>query len=392
MTHVVSERSERGSVLASATPETYVLLSLAQVEPTVSTLARVSTRLENPLDWNEIGLQSLQHKVVHLVWSNLRRAGLIKQAIRTGGLTKLWALYFNQLTWLNEQRNKLFLQNTERLLQTLSGAGLDIVCLKGGALIGSVYPLDSRMMQDIDLIGRRRDLPVITAVMRDLGYTHGVYDDASGQLLPLEERVARFWAFHNHNLPTFYRPSDNWACPFYKVSIGFDLFDAGDGHGYHADEMLTRSQLKSPESSIRVPGPFDMLMSLCAHIYREGSSDAYADYGENFHLIKFCDLRTHLQSLNWDRDAAVFGAAIRRCNMIAPYYYAVYYTDMVYGDAFLKPWLEVAVPDDLTYLDELVDGPKRRLCEHTFYDRLFRVRTAASTHAVFNTVIERDAW
>jgi hypothetical protein len=357
--------------------ERELLIRISVLDPTPEDDAAVEQLLDEPLDWNYIVVIAARHKVLQLVWHNLARGDWIKLAVTGSGLPEIWIQYIAQLYAMNRERNTRYLETLEELGEGFAKAGLRVVVLKGGALIGTMYPPEARLLNDLDFIACRSDAPGIKEHLFGLGYRFGVYDYGAHELRPLERRVERAWLFHNHTLPTFYKLSSSSFCPYYKVQVGFDFFDPFEEFSADTGAILARARQKHPSSRALIPSAEDMLINLCAHIFREGVSMVYDDYNINWQLTKMCDLRAFLRRNEDALDRSVFARHVDSMGLRPPMYFAFHYCRELYGDAMFDPWLELVDPGvEKGFLTDLRDGKRRVKVDGAFLERFFSVRGA----------------
>jgi hypothetical protein len=354
---------------------------------------RIRRLLAAPLDWNWIVVTAGRHKVVQLLWDNLRRKNLISAALGTGGLPELWSVYIAQLYATGRERNTLWLANAAEVTARLRDAGIRLVIIKGGALIGDIYTTRNRFLNDIDFIARRADAERIKKAMFDLGYQYGSYDYASERIEPIDRRIERAWLFNNHVMPNFYRPCAQGTVPYFKIQIGFDFFDPFEEYAIDEAAVVDAAVPKADGSGLLVPAPIDTLINLCCHIYREGVSLVYNDYNVNWQLGKFCDLLSFLLKHEDALDVDHFVTRVDAEGIRKPAFYGLYHTQQVYGHPILRPWLEATDPTDRDFLDELTDGSRRERVTEPFDDRLFSLRPVrAEFRAGWNRQFTRADW
>ncbi|MEU6743657.1 nucleotidyltransferase family protein [Streptosporangium sandarakinum] len=373
--------------------EKELAIRLARVDDDADNDSHLLKLLERPLDWNWIAVTATRHKMVQLYWHNMMRKGLIAPALGTGGLPELWTVYWSQLYASGQARNRLWMANAEEVCHRLADAGVRIVAIKGGALIGDVYSTENRFLNDIDFLAERADIAAIKACMTTLGYEYGSYNYATGRIDPIDRRVERAWLFNNHCMPNFYRLTQDPITPYYKIQIGFDFFDPFEEFSIDGGAVVAGARPKSDGSGMLVPAPLDTLINLCSHIYREGVSLVYDDYNVNWQLGKFCDLLSFLLKYDVELDLGDFLEKVEEQGIRQPMFYAFHYADQVYRHPVLRRWLAATDPGDHGYLDELRDGERRVLVEEPFHDRLFSLRNVrAEPLAGWNRQFRRDQW
>ncbi len=375
--------------------EEELLVRIANVEIHDDDQARIERLLNQPLDWNYVVVLAARHKVLHLLWHNLIRGeDWTTLAISSSGLTEMWVHYLWQLYSMNHERNKLYLAALEELAEAFDNRGLTVLALKGGALIGTLYEPQTRLVNDLDFLASRDEHRLVREAAEALGYRFGVYDYSCHELRPLEKRVERAWLFHIHNLPTFYRLSASPFLPYLKVQIGFDFFDPFEEFSADPGAILAGAQAKHPNSKVLIPSSEHMLISLCAHIFREGVSMVYDDYNINWQLTKMCDLRAFVRRNDHIIDRSAFGRDVDAMGLRPAMYFAFHYCHTLYDDPMFEPWLALVDPGgDKEFLTDLRDGKTRLKMDGTFLERFFSVRgTRPELRGGWSKQFEKSEW
>lgn len=375
------------------TPEQDLAIRLARVDDDDANDAETRRLLEKPLDWNWIIVTATRHKTVQLLWHNMARKDLIAPAMGTGGLPELWTVYLSQLYTAGAERNRRWMDNAQKVSGQLLDAGVRIVIIKGGALIGDVYTVENRFLNDIDFLARREDIEAVRNAMFEFGYEYGSYNYASGCIDPIDRRVERAWLFNNHVMPNFYRLTGNPVVPYYKIQIGFDFFDPFEDFSVDGPAVVKSAAAKPGAAGLLVPAQIDTLMNLCCHIYREGVSLVYDDYNVNWQLGKFCDLLSFLLKHDAELGTVDFMRSVDAQGIRKPMFYAFHFTHEVYRHPVLQRWLEATDPSEREYLNELRDGSRRIAVEGPFQERLFSLRNVRSEfRAGWNKQFRRNQW
>lgn len=376
------------------TREEDFILRTARVVRTEVDDAAVDALLADPLDWGYIVIAAAKHKVLPLLWHNVLARDLVRAALRTGGLTKLWAHYLNQLYVANAERSRAFVATAEALAREMTDKGIAFVLLKGTALIGDLYVPENRMLHDIDVLIHREDAARVRTALVQRGYRQGVFDDASGTLRDMDERVARFWIFQNHTMPPLFRPTGQPLYPMFKIQVGFDFFDNYDDFHIDGAEVIQRAHAKRADPRVRIPSHNDMVINLCAHIYREGVSLAYADANDNWQLTKFCDLQTYLHVHGAEIDRTTLLSEVRRLGLERPYFFALHHLAQVYPDSWTpEQWVDGIVPAELEFLSMLRDGRRSVPVYGAFADRFWCIAPpVADPRSGWNRYVGRDTW
>lgn len=371
--------------------EDELVLRVCRPGPYPERAVDVEKLMSAPLDWNRIVPLVAKHKVLPLFWDTLTRLDLVRAALRSGGLSKLWAHYLSQLYVANRERSELFMSMLESEAAGWRSAGLDLAVLKGGALIGSLYQPANRMLHDIDLAMDRAIAPQVRRHFLESGYRHGVLDIATGELEPLGRKAERMWVFYNHTLPPFYKETGSAATPHHKVQVGFNLFDTEDRYTFDL-AVVAAEAVDKPGSALRVPRPEHMLLNLCTHIYREGISLVYADVNDNWQLIKFCDLLGYLHLARDGVDRARFTAMVHDAGLASVCAFAFHYTSRVFPDDLLDEWCALFPPDGETAVPSLREGSREVSGEETFEQQLFSLRPHRPARSRWNQHLGQEEW
>ncbi|WP_316192602.1 MULTISPECIES: nucleotidyltransferase family protein [unclassified Bradyrhizobium] len=360
----------RNSLMMSSGREERALIALSMVD-VESMPAPYAEALTAHLNWPWIFMQAMQHRVVCILWENLIKNDLVGAAVRCG-LTKNWITYAEQLSRANLEKNQLWLDCVERIFEATEAAGLPIACIKGGALIGDIYHPGNRMLGDIDAIAPQSARSEISTLLHELGFRHGTVDPVRNTLVPLSREKRRLWNFSAHLMPKFTIATNDPHVPFFRFAIGFDFFDPHEKYHVPSDAVLERRVRKSKGSNVSILADVDMVVNLCVHIYREAISATFGFMGDNWALWKFCDLRSYLVRHDSEELRERVATRVAEFGIEKPYFFALYYTKMVYGDPTLDAWINVCDPGtDKSFLYEMVDGTRRVLYDRPFADRLF---------------------
>lgn len=224
---------------------------------------------------------------------------------------------------------------------------MNIVCIKGGALIGDVYALELRMLGDIDVLIRRGSRHEISAPLKNLGYQHGILDPVNNTLRPMSVEKLRFWNLYSKILPKFTLLTDDDDTPFLRLAVGFDLFDPGSDYTIPSDRLFENSIEHPQHTNIKILDAPDTFICQCAHIFREGNSEHFAYISDSWHLWKFCDLRELLLKCDSKEYRVASFLRARTYGVIPVVLFALRHTFLVYGDPVFLIWIEYFGEGDL---------------------------------------------
>lgn len=155
-------------------------------------------------------------------------------------------------------RNEIMLAELGRLLELLAAAAIDVVVLKGAALIGLLYRDSAlRPMTDIDLLVRPDQVEAAATLLRAEGYRSEGAAQEIGQILAYENELL---LTKQTALPAL--------LPEFVVELHWHLFDSP--HHQHAIDLAwfweERTEIAVDDRSIPVLAPSAQLLHLAGHL------------------------------------------------------------------------------------------------------------------------------
>lgn len=140
-----------------------VLLNIARRSPALQ--EEVSSLGEAGLDWENLFKLAELNATLPLSWKGLESAGLAERI--PAELAERWQAKIAPIT----ERNAKRVAWTQRLLEALHEAGVEVIVLKGSMLAGEVYhDLSYKKMNDVDVLVRRDDVKETIAVLKELKF------------------------------------------------------------------------------------------------------------------------------------------------------------------------------------------------------------------------------
>ena len=188
-------------------------------------------------------------------------------------------------------RNLFVQAELERMVRALSTRDIDVVLLKGAALIATVYPdIALRPMRDVDLLVRPDDLIAATAVLAECGYAeeHAV-PGATAQ--PRRALVGpRGWL---------------------AVDLHINLGPPEKALGFRVDDLWSRATpISIGKTTGLMPAPEDLLLHVALHFVRHQVDGSAGGLGR---LADVCAIVDRTPTLDWDlllQDTAAKGAGV----------------------------------------------------------------------------------
>jgi len=148
-------------------------------------------------------------------------------------------------------RNTIVLNELKVLLKLFNQANIDVVLLKGSALLASVYPgLAYRFMSDIDILVRESDLFKAQEKLFENGFTQNI------STYNLQKKKT-------HHLPPFWNPANN-----IRIEIHWTLRHTDSDFNINMVEVWSRIQkAKIGTTDTFILSPEDMILHLCFHLF-----------------------------------------------------------------------------------------------------------------------------
>jgi len=142
--------------------EEQLLVAFSRINPDID---EINNLLAHPLDWHFIQERASLHGLVPLVYHHLGR--LHMEVIPS------WIIEsFRQGYYENLARNLTLFQELNKILKALNDHGIEVIVLKGAALLETIYRNPAlRPLSDLDILVKRQDLSKAERCLLDLGYS-----------------------------------------------------------------------------------------------------------------------------------------------------------------------------------------------------------------------------
>lgn len=213
---------------------------------TAPAAAVVAAAAEPGISWDDFFELTIWHRVPGLALSGLRGASAVDR-VPAAVVGRLEAAYFETLA-----RNVRARAELARVGSHLAGSGIDVVLLKGAALIETVYADPGlRTMLDIDLLVREDAMSRAAAIVADLGYRPAP---------PFAAATTRHWLLHEHRRwPPLVAPDGSLV-----VELHHRLGGATTPLGFDVAGVWGRARTVEHLPG-RVPAPEDLLLHVALH-------------------------------------------------------------------------------------------------------------------------------
>jgi hypothetical protein len=257
------------------------------------------------LDWSCVLKQAKRHGVSPLLYQSLKQ--YTQGLVSAEALEELRKVYYAILA-----KNMALYSELEKILDSFSREGIEVILLKGAAFATTLYPdIGLRPMKDLDILIHKKDIERAKKEVAGLGYSFDPISlDLKKKDLPLEE----YYLLHHPHLPPFYKKKGHvflevhWALTSKTMPYKFDT----PGLWERAVEETISGRMT------RVLSTEDALVYMCAHVARHRFSAGLREYHDILML-------TH-RIAQWNR---VTDLACEN-HLKTPVYYALLYTSQLY--------------------------------------------------------------
>jgi len=326
----------------------------------------------SPPDWNGVDWEAMWELA-----SAERVAPLLYHTNRRNDLLPKWLVDRCRSEYVETgAHNALRMRELAGVLSELSNHGIEVIVLKGAALVEQVYQnLGLRPMLDIDLLVRRHDIRAALAVVESLGYERRGDEISPGSTITYENEI-----------PLFRRERLDW-----NLELHWSLFDSP-----YYQRHLTGMDLWETAQRIYIDGspalslsPEMQILYLCGHLtlhHRGRGLLWWNDIAECIH---------HFQDqLDWNEMLAMAQTfhLVRSLQVTLPTVADVW-TDAVPPHVIARLRLLTADPDEIRTFEAMTADfrpPARRLLMDLYGMSTWRERLQFIYHNLFPSAAYMD--
>lgn len=347
------------------TTEQRVIILLSRLTFSENNETELKCLLNKKLDWYEILRNSINNKILPLIWHNLQKRNY--EGFIPSNIEKI--AYFYYLG--TKERNTIYLNDLNVIIQHMNSKGIPCIPLKGAYLIPNIYKdFGIRTMNDIDCIINHSNVNKIRATMNELGYIEGEYEKDSNQIKAINREKKIFWNMKMNNLFPFKKVSDS---DYVKISEFDFCFSLDLELNYETvDNMISRAKTEKSILSKNLCES-DFFIHLCCHLYKEATNAMWVMIEKDLNLIKFCDVREFVlqkmtpESIN---EAIEFAKKYRLEKAL---YYTLFYLNQIYSDGYeVTAMKRLDISDDsFLFLYGSKDFGENIAWKKSFWQRMF---------------------
>lgn len=307
-----------------------LIVLLARKTFAKAAIDEVVRSLEGGVDWYDVLSGCIRNKILPLAWHNLQTlalSGKVPHKIRE--LCSFYALGV-------ARKNRALFAQFRIISGALESAAIRFAPLKGLVLVNEIYTMDSRQMNDFDLMISKGDRSRVRDLLNSLDFYESDYDHASRSLKRLDRRRKALWALYMYNLPPFMKLLDDDYLPVVEVDFTFDIRFSSSKPA--AEEFLSQRCFYEP-LGCEVLKAEEFLLHLCCHLHKEAKNVLWVEMEADFNLIKFCDIREYVLHSMRSLDFARFLELARKYEVEAAVYFTFHYLSQIYADGYERTLL-----------------------------------------------------
>ena len=171
------------------TPEDQLLVIFARQKLDSRQVEQVMSILQHPLDWDRILGDALWHKLQGFCYRHLSAQPIV-DSVPERILRQLQEKYRHTAA-----KQMYFRSALGRILAALNESAIDILLMKGAALVDNVYGGDIgiRPMADLDMLVRPEQIREAEKIAKDLGYVSTVNEDEQEKLRSEDRQLASLY-------------------------------------------------------------------------------------------------------------------------------------------------------------------------------------------------------
>jgi Uncharacterised nucleotidyltransferase len=361
-------------------PEVRLLALAAWLSPPPDAAAAATELLAGSqvsMNWPYLQDQAMRHRITALLGRNFERWGLFgDHDARVPNRDLYRAVHL-----FHRERNEALLAEIADLMAALGSRRADVLLRKGAHLVPLLYRDPGlRPMSDIDMLVRPDAAGEVAEILRGRGYAAGRLLPDRSAIVAQPRRVQLFWRLHTNNLPTLHRlvPGNPYVEAM-SVDLVTGLFLPGSGFQIPVEDLFARAaDIELPTGHrASTMDPTDLLIDVCAHLYKESTTLRYLHVGKHQRLIQYCDLAGLLAHPGVRPDAIL--ERVDRYGIGPPVYFACAHLDLLYPGLVpdrLLAGLRPTVQDPPRFLRSYgqLELPEPLLWEDDFLTRTFAER------------------
>ena len=206
----------------------------------------------------------------------------------------------------------------EEIFANAKKCNLRIAGLKGVVFNTSLYSLNTRMSNDIDILVAEKDIKQFDVMMRGLGFIQSL--DGGDSEATRKQKLIQIMNYHD--LVPYYKRVNAMCMDKIKVDVNFH-FDSKE-HDI-TEDIINYGTVEYKGNGFCVEG-LDWkthLLHLCVHYYREATGDIWKKRKRNLDLYKLVDIENTFRQLE-DNQLHSWCEVVAQFDLQNVCYYTIY--------------------------------------------------------------------
>lgn len=342
------------------TKEQEVLLLGVLTNKTAEEKDRFDNLIGKKLNWNWITGELIRHRLNGNFFSYLSKEQkkLVYGKIRST---------FNLLCLSYEACNKVNLGFAESLFQKLNDEKIPVAGLKGLVYNTSIYNLQVRKSNDIDVLVAEEDLKRFDEVMRRFGFIQSL-DNGYTEATKKEKLIQ---LMNYHDLVPYVKRMDLPFCESIEVDVNFH-FDSKDHE--ITKEILSEGLEWYELNGFKIQGLkwTTHLAFLCTHFYREASNSIWTSESRDVDLYKIVDIENTFRQFSREQ-MFEWLETIKKYDLQKQCYFTLFYVNKFYPNNLYTELMEAIKPENDAFINQILINGENKIVERKvdFFEQTF---------------------
>ena len=219
----------------------------------------------------------------------------------------------------------------------------------------SFYKDGERISNDIDILINPKDITAVTKILKNMGFVQGYYDFKQDKIVELGRNEIISRRMNRGETAPFLQKLDNPILPFIEIDLNFSIDYLPTGNEDILNEMLSNTSKYEGKlfKSISSLNPEHFLIHLIMHQYKESVVYSMVKRNKDLELYKLLDIYLFLKAGLIDKQK--FLQIISKYNLKKEAYFVLKTVSTVFNSLNIEDILSEVMPDDLKYLDTVID-------------------------------------
>lgn len=328
------------------------------------------------MDWSRVFGMLHTHGVMGTAWQNIERYFLVKGTEKA--VYGKFVSSVKQMYHMQKMRGEQQCRFTLDICHELDKRSIQYSLLKGIVLSQVAYgDLGSRDFKDNDMLIHSSQIDEAIAIMKEMGYVQGMINYKTNSVTPLPRREIMIRSMVSHEVIPLIKYIENSPfLEYHALDLQFSLdLMTSRRTDTAVQQMLERSQIIDVAGHpVRTLEWEDLLLFMLIHLTREATSELDVMAYKDILLYKFMDIHRFLDSpqVNVDWDKVLQRA--QDLNFQKEVFYALHYTQILYGEAGPEGFLDKLNIEDWEFLDQVYRYNSEDIAirwQNSFEERLF---------------------